>query len=191
MAAQRKSLDSIVSRVDAVAANAQAFSERLPALGDKAQSLVASVDPEKLSRSIDNLDKFAAALGDSSENINQIVADARKVSVRFDALGQRAESLLTKLDSMAGQGPGGILEDATATLASIRAAADNFNKQIGTLGSNLNDFSGRGLGDLHNLVSEGQRTIGRLDRVISKLEQNPTGFLLGGENVPEYGGRRR
>ena len=23
------------------------------------------------------------------------------------------------------------------------------------------------------------------------LEQNPTGFLLGGETVPEYGGRRR
>ena len=78
-----------------------------------------------------------------------------------------------------------------ATLASIKAAADNFNAQIATLGTGLNDFSDRGLRDLQSLVSEGQRTIGRLDRVISNLEQNPTGFLLGGENVPEYGGRRR
>jgi phospholipid/cholesterol/gamma-HCH transport system substrate-binding protein len=92
---------------------------------------------------------------------------------------------------MAGNGPGGILEDATATLASIKAAADNFNTQVGSLGTGLNDFSDRGLRDLQSLVAEGQRTIGRLDRVITNLERNPTGFLLGGENVPEYGGRRR
>jgi phospholipid/cholesterol/gamma-HCH transport system substrate-binding protein len=44
---------------------------------------------------------------------------------------------------------------------------------------------------VQSLVSEGQKTISRLDRVISDLEQNPSGFLLGGERVPEYGGRRR
>jgi phospholipid/cholesterol/gamma-HCH transport system substrate-binding protein len=191
LAAQREALDSIIARVDAVAANAEEFSKHLPTLGEKSESLVAAVDPEKLSRALDNLDKFASALGDSSDDINQIVANARSVSDRFEALSQRADSLLGKLDNMAGQGPGGILEDATATLASIKAAADNFNAQVATLGSGLNDFSGRGLRDLQGLVSEGQRTIGRLDRVISDLERNPTGFLLGGENVPEYGGRRR
>jgi phospholipid/cholesterol/gamma-HCH transport system substrate-binding protein len=190
-AAQREALDSIMARVDAVAADAQAFSEHLPALGDKTETLVAAIDPEKISNALANLDKFAAALGDSSDDINQIVADARNVSARFDTLGARADSLLTKLDSMAGNGPGGILEDATATLASIKAAADNFNAQVGSLGTGLNDFSDRGLRDLQSLVAEGQRTIGRLDRVITNLERNPTGFLLGGENVPEYGGRRR
>lgn len=190
-AAQREALDSIMARVDAVAADAQAFSEHLPALGDKTETLVAAIDPEKISNALANLDKFAAALGDSSDDINQIVADARNVSARFDTLGARADSLLTKLDSMAGNGPGGILEDATATLASIKAAADNFNTQVGSLGTGLNDFSDRGLRDLQSLVAEGQRTIGRLDRVITNLERNPTGFLLGGENVPEYGGRRR
>ncbi len=191
LAKQGEALDSIMSKVDSVVANAQTFSESLPALGEKSKSLIAAIDPEKLSRSLDNLDKFAASLGGSSEDIKQVVANARAVSERFSSLGERADSLLTKLDNMAGQGPGGLLEDATATLASIKAAADNFNAQIGTLGTGLNDFSDRGLRDLQSLVSEGQRTIGRLDRVISNLEQNPTGFLLGGENVPEYGGRRR
>ena len=190
-AAQREKLDSIIARVDSIAANAQAFSERLPKLGDKADTLVASIDPEKLSRALDNLDKFSTALGESSGDIKQIVADARNVSARFEKLSERADLLLGKLDNMAGQGPGGLLDDASATLASIKKAADNFNAQIATLGNGLNDFSDRGLRDLQSLVSEGQRTIGRLDHVISNLEQNPTGFLLGGENVPEYGGRRR
>lgn len=191
LAAQGEALDGIMARADAVAANAEAFSQHLPAFGEGAAALVAAVDPEKVSRSLDNLDRFATTLGNSSDDVDQIVADARALSSRFVTLGDRAESVLSKIDSMAGEGPGGLLEDATETLAAIRDAANNFNAQVAILGGGLTDFSDRGLRDLQSLVSEGQRTIGRLDRVISDLEQNPTGFLLGGERVPEYGGQRR
>jgi len=190
-AAQAGRLGEIIDRAQAVAADAQAFSQQLPALGDKAGAMLASVDPEKVKRTLDNIDRFTTRLGESSDDIGQIVADAKGVSARFQELSDRANSLLTKLDSMAGQGPGGILQDATATLASIKAAADNFNKQVSVLGSGIGDFNERGLRDLQGLVAQGQKTIGRLDNVISNIEQNPTGFLLGGENVPEYGGRRR
>ncbi len=191
LAEQASRIGPIVDRADRVAANVETFSDRLPALGERAEGLIAAVDPEKVGRALDNIERFSAALAENSGEIDQIVADARSVSARFSTLGERAESLLTKLDNMAGEGPGGIMQDATETLAAIRAAAESFNAQIATVGSGVSDFSGRGLRDLQSLIAEGQRTIGRLDRVISNLEQNPTGFLLGGENVPEYGGRRR
>ncbi len=191
LAEQADRIGTIVDRADQIAANAEAFSESLPGLGEKAESLVAAIDPEKVASALNNIERFSAALGDSSDDIDQIVADARSVSARFASLGERAESLLTKLDGMAGQGTGGILEDATETLAAIRAAADNFNAQISIVGGGVADFSDRGLRDFQSLISEGKRTISRLDRVISNLEQNPTGFLLGGERVPEYGGQRR
>jgi phospholipid/cholesterol/gamma-HCH transport system substrate-binding protein len=191
LAAQADRIGPLVEHATAVAANAEAFSESLPALGEKAETLVAAIDPEKVSRALDNIERFSTALAENSDDIDQIVANARNVSDRFGALGERAESLLTKLDSMAGQGPGGIMGDATETLAAIRAAADNFNAQIAVVGGGVSDFSDRGLRDLQSLIAEGQRTINRLDRVISNLEQNPTGYLLGGERVPEYGGQRR
>jgi len=191
LAAQADKLGPIVDRADAITANAQAFSERLPTLGDKAEKLVASVDPDKVSAALDNIERFSKTLSDNSDDIDQIVADARNLSARFDKLGERAESLIGKLDNMAGQGPGGLLGDATETLASIKAAADNFNKQIAVVGGGVSDFSDRGLRDLQSLISDGKRTLNRLDGVISNLEKNPAGFLLGGENVPEYSGRRR
>ena len=191
LAAQGEALGSIMARADKVAANAEAFSQHLPALGENAASVIAALDPVKIGRSLDNVDRFATTLGESSDDIDQIVADARGISARFSELGDRAESLLTKVDNMAGEGPGGLLEDATETLAAIRDAANNFNAQVAILGGGFGDFSDRGLRDFQNLVTEGQRTIGRLDRVISDIEQNPTGFLLGGERVPEYGGQRR
>ncbi|HEX9906634.1 MAG TPA: MlaD family protein [Propylenella sp.] len=191
LAGQAESFTSIMARADQITADAQGFSQHLPELSEKAEGLLAAIDAEKLTRSIENLDKFATALGDSSDDINQIVTDARGVSTRFASLGERAESLLTKLDSMAGGDAGGLLADAAATLAAVRDAANSFNAQITILGGGLSDFSDRGLRDLQGLITEGQRTISRLDRVISNLERNPAGFLLGGENVPEYGGQRR
>lgn len=191
IAAQAGRFGGLMERADAITANAETFSGHLPALGEKAEALLAAVDPEQVNRTLANIDRFATTLGNSSDDIDQIVADARGVAARFELLGTRADLLLTKLDNMAGQGTGGILEDATATLAAIRAAADNFNAQVSILGGGLGDFSDRGLRDFQTLVTEGQRTIGRLDRVISNIESNPAGFILGGENVPEYSGRRR
>jgi phospholipid/cholesterol/gamma-HCH transport system substrate-binding protein len=191
IAAEADRFGPLLERAEAIAADAQAFSAHLPTLGERADALIAAIDPEKVGRSIDNVDRFATALGESSDDIDQIVAEARNISARFDTLGERAESLLTKLDNMAGQGPGGLLEDAEETLTAIREAADSFNAQVTILGGGLTDFSDRGLRDFQTLVTDGQRTIARLDRVISLLEQNPAGFLLGGENVPEYGERRR
>src|SRR6185436_5596371 len=121
-------------------ANAQSFSQHLPALGEKAGALLASVDPEKLGRTLDNIDKFTTALGENTDDIRTIVANVKDISARFQKLSARADSLVTKLDSMAGQGTGGILQDATDTLASIRAAADNFNRQVSLLGGGLGDF---------------------------------------------------
>lgn len=191
IAEQSGRFGAIMDRADAIAADAQAFSQTLPALGNRAEALVSAVDPEAVNRTFANLDRFATTLGENSDDIDQIVADAKNLSARFQSLGERADSLLGKLDNMAGSGPGGILEDATATLASIRAAADNFNAQISVLGGGLGDFSDRGLRDLQGLVTQGQRTFEHLDRVISDLERNPAGYLLGGDNVPEYGARRR
>jgi phospholipid/cholesterol/gamma-HCH transport system substrate-binding protein len=160
-------------------------------MGERAEALMAALDPAKLSKTVDNVDQFTAALAGSSDDIEVIVAEARAIAGRFGTLGDRAESLMTKLDSMAGQGTGGILEDAQTTLAAVRDAANAFNAQVTVVGGGLGDFSDRGLRDFQNFVAEGQRTISRLDRVISNIEQNPSGFLLGGEQVPEYSGQRR
>ena len=189
--AHRESIDATLTTLGAVSTDVAAFTARLPGLGEKTESLLAAVDSQKVAETIDNVSQFAATLAAKRGDIDAIVADARAVSARFSAIGDRAESLLTKLDGMAGDGAGGILDEAKSTLAAVRAAADAFNGQVVTIGGGVGDFSGRGLRDFQNLVSEGQRTIGRLDRVISDLERNPSGFLFGGENLPEYGGRRR
>ncbi len=189
--ANRENIDTIVTRVTSLSNDLSAFATRLPAMGERTDALLAALDTAKLAQTVDNVTQFTTTLAENRDDIDAIVADARNVAARFNSIGDRAESLLTKLDAMAGEGSGGVLGDAQATLAAIRVAADSFNTQINAVGDGIGDFSGRGLRDFQNMVTEGQRTISRLDRVISNLEQNPSGFIFGGETVPEYNGRRR
>ena len=155
-AAQAGRLGAIMDRADAVAADAQAFSRA--SAGARRQGGGAgrggrSGEGQPHAR---QLDRFTTTLGENSDDIDQIVADAQAASRRASSRSASARTrCLTKLDSMAGQGPGGIIEDATETLAAIRAAADNFNAQVSMLGGGLGDFSDRGLRDFQSLVTRG------------------------------------
>lgn len=189
--AHRTNIDTIVTRITSLSNDLSAFAARLPAMGERADQLLTAVDPDSVSQSIANVDQFTATLAANTDEIDAIIADAHGVSERFQTIGDDVEALLAKLNSMAGEGTGGLTEDLQETLAAVRDAANAFNAQVTTVGGDLGDFSDRGLRDMQNLISEGQRTISRLDGVISNLEQNPSSFIFGGENVPEYGGQRR
>lgn len=180
-------IDQIVTRLAVISTNVESFSTSLPQAGEKAGQILAAIDPQKFGQSLDNINTFTTALAENSDEVEAIVADVKRVSARFDTLTVRADSLLAKLDDMAGSGTGGLVADAQATLAAVRAAANTFNAQAATVGSGTD----RSLRGLQGLVSEGQAAVNRLDGVISNLERNPGGFIFGGENVPEYNGRRR
>lgn len=191
----RENIDTIVTKVTGLSGDLSAFASRLPVLGERTDALLAAVDGERLGRTLESVDQFASTLAGNTENIDAIIADARKVSSRFESISARAESLLAELEGLTGSGAGsaagGVMTDARETLAAIRQAANSFTTQINAIGGNVGELSGRGLRDLQNLVGEGQRTISRLDRVITDVENDPTGFVFGGERVPEFRGQQR
>ncbi len=188
---RREDLDALVTQLSVIASDVSGFSARLPSMGEKVDNLLAAVDAEKITQSVDGVHRFATTLGENSDNIDAIIANARAVSERFDALTQNAESLIAKLDVMAGGENGGIIEEARSTLVAIRKAAESFEKQARVIGSGIGRFSNQGLRDLQEFVNEGRRAVSRLDRVISNLAEDPSQILFGGKGVPEYRGNRR
>ena len=188
---RREDIDTLVTRLSTIASDVSGFSARLPTMGEKVDTLLAAVDAEKITQSVDSVHQFATALGENSDDIDAIIANVRAVSERFDGLTAKAESLIAKLDTMAGGENGGIIEEASKTLTAIREAAESFEKQAQVIGSGVDRFSGQGLRDLQEFVNEGRRTVSRLNRVISNLGDDPSQILFGGKGVPEYRGNRR
>jgi len=182
LTARQKEIDTIVTSLSTNLENAEEFTARLPDIGKKADEILAAVDPEKVNKSIDDVNRFTTKLGDASEDIDVIVANIKKVS-------EQASSVLAKIDNMAGgEGNEGLVADARETLKSIRLAADTFTQQAGSIGSGVNRFTNQGLRDLQSFVQEGRGAVSRLDRLITNLDRNPSQVIFGADNVPQYRG---
>jgi phospholipid/cholesterol/gamma-HCH transport system substrate-binding protein len=186
LTARKEDIDTIVTSLSTNLQNATDFTARLPDIGKKTEEILAAVDTEKVNQSIDDVHQFTTALGDSSEDVDAIVANIKTVS-------EQASSLLAKIDNMAGGEEGeGLVAEARATLTSIRVAADRFSAQAESIGGGVDRFANQGLRDLQAFVQEGRRAVSRLDRLISNLDRNPSQVLFGSDNVPQYrGGQRR
>jgi phospholipid/cholesterol/gamma-HCH transport system substrate-binding protein len=63
-----------------------------------------------------------------------------------------------------------------------------------SLGDNMDGLTRQAresLQEFGNFMREGRRAAGTLNRILEKLEADPRGFLLGGNQVPEYTPRGR
>ena len=84
-------------------------------------------------------------------------------------------------------------EDIGQAITDVKDGAQSF-KSLSTklevsLGDNMDGLTRQAresLQEFGNFMREGKRTAVTLNRILEKLEADPKGFLLGGNQVPEY-----
>lgn len=173
---------------------------------DKVDRIIASVDPAKVGESMDNIALASAdarkALADArgvvetfsarKEDYDLIITDVKQLTGRLNAASTRVDGVLAKLDNFLGEGDASsLIADAEATLKSFRDVADSLNARVGPIADNLQRFSGSGLRNVEALVNDARRSIQRIERSISTIEQDPQRLIFGGDTVKQYDGRNR
>jgi phospholipid/cholesterol/gamma-HCH transport system substrate-binding protein len=173
---------------------------------DKVDRIIASVDPAKVGESMDNIALASAdarkALADArgvvetfsarKEDYDLIITDVKQLTGRLNAASTRVDGVLAKLDNFLGEGDASsLIADAEATLKSFRDVADSLNARVGPIADNLQRFSGSGLRNVDALVNDARRSIQRIERSISTIEQDPQRLIFGGDTVKQYDGRNR
>ena len=182
MQAHRESIDATLTTLGAVSTDVAAFTARLPGLGEKTESLLAAVDSQKVGRTIDNVSQFTATL---AANTRRHRRHRRRRARRVGALrhARRPRRFAARPSSTAwpARGPAGILEDAKATLAAVRAAADTFNAQVTTVGGGRRRLQRQGASRLpESGIGGAADDLAGSTGSSPNLEQNPSGFLFGG-----------
>ena len=84
-------------------------------------------------------------------------------------------------------------EDIGLAITDVKDGAESFkslsSKLEVSLGNNMDGLTRQArdsLQEFGNFMREGRRTAVTLNRILDKLEADPKGFLLGGNQVPEY-----
>lgn len=197
-----KTLESFQS----AALSLETFSADAGASLDKVDTLIDGIDPAKVGQAVDDIALASAdarkALADArgvaetfsarKDDYDLIISDVKQMTATLNAASTRVDGVLAKLDNFLGEGDASsLIADAEATLKSFRDMANSLNTRIGPIADNLQRFSGSGLRDVEALVNDARRSIERIERSISSIEQDPQRLIFGGETVKQYDGRTR
>lgn len=205
-------VDNVANFTSALSENKQVISDTLKdassliqRLNDTAPKLDAalsdfgaiakSIDPQKVGRTVDNIDTFSETLGKHSPDVDAIISQARSLSEKLnqsadkiDAVLQGAQNFLGSASGEQGQGTFKEVQDAAH---SIRVLADNLNERSGVVLEGFGRFSDSGLREYEALAVEGRRTLDDISRAVRSIERNPQQFIFGGQpGLPQYNGRR-
>ena len=157
----------------------------IKSLVDNANQLFSAENGRHLSRVLANLDQTTGVIAEQKDELGQGVADLAEASRQMKITMSQASRLLGQLeDRLEGKGDR-LLDNADRSLASIERFSRNLDRLLAdnqqALGSGL-----QGMAELEPTLKELRSTLATLGEVARKLEQNPSDFLLGGEDIKEF-----
>ncbi|PZO00781.1 MAG: MCE family protein [Hyphomicrobiales bacterium] len=188
-------IDKLMQSFGTIADTIAPLSQKLGVLSEELTQIVRSVDRNKVSEIIGNVDRFTAALGGSSDDVGKAVKDVAAITGKLNAAADQVEGVMKSaqafLNTAAGKDGRSAFSEVSDAAKSIRVLADNLDKRTAEITAGISRFTGPGLRDIETLASEGRRTLTDLNRTLRSLERNPQQFIFGGKPpLPQYGGSR-
>ncbi len=149
----------------------------------------------RVAATLAHLESLAAALDGQKDEIAGTIADTR-ATIR--ALRETAESITRTADSldalMQREGPA-TLGEARDAFAALKTFAETLDAVVTRNGPAIDRFAGDTLPEIGALISDLRRATRSLDRLLRRLEENPSQIIYGRPR-PEYvppaeGGKNR
>ncbi len=176
--ADRTGSGSLFSGVPDAVGSAQALFARL-------NDLVAN-NEDSLRNTMKHVESVTAMMDENKDNIAAIIKDARNVSGRFNEMADKLEQAVDKLTLAVVDDPKSVVAQAQQAVQSFRQLADKLDKSLGDQSGDLTRSAQRSLREFELFMKDARRLADSLDRVVQKVDQNPSGFLLGGNQTPAY-----
>lgn len=185
-------LGNNADQIGAVLANSGELANDLSVLARNVDAVVAAIEPQRVTRIVDNVEKFTGAVGGSSANIETTLKNVADLSAK---LNTAADDLTKVLESASGflssEGSESAFQQVGEAAQSIRTLADNLDKRTAEMMTGINNFTGPGLRDYQALAAKGHQVLSQLNRLLIDIQRNPQQFLFGGRPpLPQYGGQR-
>ena len=155
------------------------------ALAARLNNLVAN-NEDSIRHTITNLESFSTMMADRKDDVASIVQDVRGLSARLNEISQKVDSAVDRLAGAASDHPDSVVSQVQQAASSFRQLSEKLDKSLGDKSGELTQQMERSLREFELFMKEGRRLADSLDRVVEKVERNPTGFLLGGQQSPKY-----
>ncbi|MGF1621044.1 MAG: MlaD family protein [Rhodomicrobiaceae bacterium] len=171
-------LGAVVDAVPETLGNANAVFSRLNDLIANNEKLIASTTR--------NVEAFTSMLSENRDDVAAVIKNARTLSERFTGLADKMENTVDQLSASLGGGEQSVVAQAQQAAQSFRNLADKLEKSLGDQAGGLTYQARRSMREFELFMRDGRRLAENLDRVLQKVEANPSSIIFGGSQVPEY-----
>jgi phospholipid/cholesterol/gamma-HCH transport system substrate-binding protein len=168
----------VLSGVSDAAGQASALLVRL-------NDLVAN-NQDSLRHTITNVEAFTNVMAERKDDAAAMIQDLRKLTERLNAIAVKVDSAVDRVAGAASDNPDSVVSQVQQAATSFRQLAEKLDKSLGDKSTELTLQAERSLREFELFMKDGRRLAESLDRVVQKVERNPSGFLLGGQQSPKY-----
>ncbi|MCP9340161.1 MlaD family protein [Stutzerimonas xanthomarina] len=150
-----------------------------------ANQIFSEENTSRLSRTLEHLEQATSVLSEHRGDLAQTLQ-------QFNQLSQQANTVMGELSSLARNANGLLDDQGRSVLTSAAQSMDTLDQATARLDKLLEDNEGalsngmQGFNELGPAINELRTTLGALRRVTQRLEDNPSGFLLGRDKLQEF-----
>lgn len=145
----------------------------------------------RVSTSLDNLEQITGTVAGQKQDIAKILSDARDAAQKLDSTLAKADSAMGKLDKGMDSLDEGVFKELPKVVASLERTlteleklSTNANGLVDDNREQINAFASQGLTQVGPTLSELRALIKDLNRLSTRLNENPAGLIMG-RNQPE------
>ncbi len=169
---------SLMTGVSDAASQATALATRL-------NTLIAN-NEDSIRHTITNLESFSTTMVERKDDVASIIQDVRGLSSRLNDISRKVDAAVDRLAGASSDHPKSVVSQVQQAASSFRKMSEKLDKSLGDKSGELTQQMERSLREFELFMKEGRRLADSLDRVVEKVERNPAGFLLGGQQSPKY-----
>lgn len=155
--------------------------------------LLSKQNVDRVSATLGHLETLSRATAESESDIRTVLSEAAGASQRLAELLDGAESAMSRLDSSLARADAAFSEELPKLSVKLNASLDAIERLSGAAAALVDEnraaltgFSQQGLSQVGPALTELRGLLEDWRRISQRLEQNPPGFVLGRDQLPEY-----
>lgn len=159
--------------------------DKVSQVADRLNGMLSEENQQAFSAAMQNLQQLSANLADATKTAPQVMATADQAMQNVSSAGAKFDKLATQLQGTVTSVQGdlhGTVQDFSKMAQGFHQTADQLRSLIEENRAPLKQFTGSGLYEMTELVTQLRQLVSSMSRIAQQFERDPARFLLGDRN---------